>query len=38
MHYAYSVYKYDTSNITDVVSSQAIIPKGKEDEMTKRQM
>lgn len=30
--------KYDTSNITDVLSSQAVIPKAKEDEKTKRQM
>ena len=38
MHYIYSVYKYDTSNTTDVLSSQAVIPKAKEDEMSKRQM
>lgn len=36
MHSIYS--KYDTSNITNVLSSQAVIPKAKEDEMTKRQM
>lgn len=38
MHYVYSVYKYDTSNTTDVLSSQAVIHKAKEDEMSKRQM
>lgn len=38
MHYVYCVCKYDTSNITDVLSSWAVIPKAKEDEKTKRQM
>lgn len=34
MHYIYSVY--DTSNITDVLSSQAVIPKarGQNDKKT----
>lgn len=37
MHCVYSVYKYDTSNTTDVLLSQAVITKAKEDEMSKRQ-
>lgn len=38
MHYVYSFYKYDASNTTDVLSSQAVILRAKEDEMSKRQM
>lgn len=38
MHYIYSVWKYNTSNTTDILSSQEVIPKAKNDEISKRQM